>query len=123
MVYHYSTKTALTLDYVRRQDLSIYYGQQSYVSDVASLQISQTLASKGKWRATLGGYYGLYDYSQTAGLVKVHYDIYSMYFALAYQIQLWLTASLGYDRTSVTGSAGVTTYDVNKVTLRVAVGY
>ena len=124
LTYQYSPKTTFSLNYIRRQDVSIYFEQQSYVSDVVSVSATQALGSKGKWRATLGGYYGLYDYTRTATLLERNYDVYVAYFTLAYQIQLWLTASLSYDRTSVLGgSREITAYDVNRVTLRLSVGY
>ena len=124
MTYQYSSKTALSLNYVRRQDVSIYFEQQPYTLDVISIQATQALGAKGKWKTTLGGYYGFYDYAQTADLPHRNYDVYSAYFNLAYQVQLWLTASLGYDRTSVLeGSAGATAYDVNRITLRLSIGY
>ena len=122
--YRLSEKTTLSLNYVRRQDVSVYYQQQSYTSDVISLQASQALGSKGKWRATLGGYYAMYNYDTTTFLGQRDYDVYTINFSLAYQIQLWLTASLGLDRTSVLeGGAGTGSYDVNRMTLRLAIGY
>jgi hypothetical protein len=122
--YQYSTKTGFSLSYVRRQDISVYFQQQPYTSDVISVQATQALGSSGKWKANAGGYYALYDYTQTVDLPSRNYDVYTAYFNLAYQVQLWLTASLGYDRTSVLGgSADVTTYDVNRITLRFAIGY
>ncbi len=124
LTYQYSEKTAVALNYVRRQDVSIYFEQQSYTTDVVSLQATQTLGSKRKWKATVGGYYGLYDFARTSRVPNRNYDVYSAYFSLAYQIQLWLTASLNYDRTSVLGaSADVTAYDVNRITLRLSIGY
>lgn len=124
LAYQYSEKTAFSFNYVRRQDVSIYFDQQSYTSGVISVQATQTLGSTGRWKATAGGYYGLYDYSQIGEQISRSYGVYSVYFSLAYQIQLWLTASLGYERTSVLGdSTDVTAYDVNRITLRLSIGY
>jgi hypothetical protein len=124
LTYQYSPKTTLSLNYVRRQDVSVYFEQQSYTSDVIGVQAVQALGSKGKWRVSAGGYYALYDYSPTESLSERNYSVVSAYFNLAYQLQLWLSASLGYERTSILeGSADIVGYDVNRVTLRLSMGY
>lgn len=123
--YAYSEKTRLNLNYSRRQDVSVQYGEQSYTADIIGAQFTQAIGGKGKWRATLGGYYGSYDYDDTPGLRQQRsYDLYALNFNLAYQIQVWLSTSLGYSRTSVlTDGPGLLGYDINRVMFRVALGY
>ncbi|MCI0534678.1 MAG: hypothetical protein L0Z50_05570 [Verrucomicrobiales bacterium] len=124
LTYQYSPKTVFTVNYVRRQDVSVYFERQSYTSDVISVQANQSLGSKGKWKATGGGYYALYDYSPAEELPHRSYNVYTLYFSLAYQVQQWLTSSLSYERTSVLGgSTDVTAYDANRITLRFSIGY
>jgi hypothetical protein len=123
--YAVSEKTSTSLNYSRRQDVSLYAGEQLYTSDVVGAQISQAIGSNGKWRATLGGYYGIYDYPASGSVQQQRgYDVYTVNFSVAYQIQLWLSASLGYDRTSViAATSGSSDYDVNRLTFRLSVGY
>jgi long-subunit fatty acid transport protein len=122
--YRFSTKTEIALGYSRRQDVSIQFDEQTYTAKVANLQLTQVIGSRGKWRATLGGYYGFYNYDASQFSLARDYDVYSINFGVAYQIQLWLSASLNFERTGVIGSArDVTEYDVNRLTFRLAVGY
>jgi len=123
--YRYSTKTSVALNYYRRQDVSVQFEQQSYAADVVSLQLTQALGRQGKWRASLGGYYARYDYEPSAFNPRDRdYNRYSINFSLAYQIQLWLSTSLGFERSQfIGGSSTVSSYDVNRATLRVSVGY
>lgn len=122
--YRYSPKRNFVLQYVRRQDVSIQFDQQSYTSDHVSLSLQQKIGPGGKWTARLGGYYTAYDYEASAFSRDRSYEVVSMNFNVAYQIQVWLSAALGFDRTSVQAqSAGVSSYDVNRVTLSLSVGY
>lgn len=122
--YQYSAKRSFSLNYARRQDVSIQFDQQSYASDSVNLQLSQKIGTSGKWSARLGGYYTLYNYDATLTSPERSYEVYSLNFSVAYQIQLWLNASLGFDRTSILAeSAGSSSYDVNRVTLSLSVGY
>lgn len=122
--YRYSPKRNFVLQYIRRQDVSIQFDQQSYTSDHVSLSLQQKIGTGGKWTARLGGYYTAYDYEASALSRDRSYEVVSMNFNVAYQIQVWLSASLGFDRTSVQAqSTGVSSYDVNRVTLSLSVGY
>lgn len=115
-----SQKTSITLDYTRLNEVSIQFARESYTADVVSAQLSQMLGSNGKWRASLGGSYNRFEYEGGS----TPYNRYSANFNLAYQVQLWLSASLGYSYDRIeyvaVGSSG---YDINRVTLGLAVGY
>ena len=122
--YRFSTRTDVALGFQRRQDVSIQFDEQTYTAQIVNAQLTQTIGSRGKLRATLGGYYGFYNYDQSQFSPARDYDVYSINFGVAYQIQLWLSASLNFDRTGVIGSArDVTEYDVNRLTFRLAIGY
>ena len=124
ITYDFSSKTSSSLNFVRRQDLSVYSGQQAYTANVVSLQASQKIGTSGKWRASAGSTLGMYDYDQSGLNRKISYEVLTANFALAYQPMLWLTAALSYDLSSVIGGeGGITKYDVNRISLHVGVGY
>ena len=118
--YRFSNKTSLSLDYARLYDVSIQFAKVSYTANSLTAQLSQAIGSNGKWRASLGGSYSTFEYESGSS----PYNRYSANFGLAYQVQVWLTANLGYsfDRISYvsSGSAG---YDINRISLSLALGY
>ena len=74
--------------------------------------------------AGAGATLGMYAYDALLGNAKTSQDVVSANFTLAYQPQLWLTAALSYDLSSVVGGeGGIAKYDVNRISLRIAVGY
>lgn len=115
-----SEKTSLSLDYSRLHDVSVQFAGDSYTANAVNAQWSQRLGSSGKWRASIGGGYSRFEYESGSS----PYDRYTANFSLAYQVQLWLNASLGYSYDKIeyvaVGSSG---YDINRVTLGLAVGY
>jgi hypothetical protein len=120
----FSEKTALTLSYARLSNVSVQYGRRTYNADSLGVQLVQLLGASGKWQATAGGNYSFYAYERSDVARAVEYDHLRASFNLAYRIQLWLTASVGYDYESVMSDArGVVDYDVNRVNLRFAIGY
>jgi hypothetical protein len=121
--YQFSPKTGVALSYSRRQDVSVQFVRQSFTADVLSAQLSQQLGASRKWTAGVGGSFGMYEYGATAFAPQRGYDVYSGYFNLAYRIQVWLTANLGYNFTLVRYQAGLGDYDVNRVSLRLTAGY
>jgi hypothetical protein len=125
LIQKFSEKQWLSLSYTRLSNVSIQYSRQNYTTDTISLNFSQILGPSRKWRVNLGGSYALYAYEQTgtsSGSVEYNYARAS--FSLGYQVQRWLTALVGYDFEHVMGdSSAVIDYDVNRVTLRLAIGY
>jgi hypothetical protein len=122
--YRATQKTAFSLSFARLHDVSIQYGRESYTANVTSIQWDQVLGASHKWRASLGGRFGTFDYQSPDSAAQRQYDQYSAYFRLAYQIQLWLSASLGYTWDSIrTGSGGGSDYDINRASIGIAIGY
>ena len=127
LFYRMSEKTALSLSYARLHDVSIQFSTgghpESYTANVLNAQISQALSRSGKLVGSLGGSYGNYEYQTTAGTASARaYDRYSAFFNLVYRPRLWLTATLGYRYDSV-GSESLQGYDVNRMSLSLAIGY
>lgn len=122
--YRATQKSAVSLTFGRLHDVSIQYGKESYTANVASIQWDQVLGASHKWRASVGGRFGTFDYQSPDSAAQRQYDQYSAYFRLAYQIQLWLSASLGYTWDSIrTGSGGGYDYDINRASVGIAIGY
>lgn len=124
LAHRLSEKTSIQLNFARLHDVSIQFERESYTANVARLSLSQALGTSGKWRASIGGSYGLFEYDTTSGSPDREYNIYSAYFALIYQIQDWLGANFSYNFDTIkSDSGGVAEYDVNRVSLGVSVGY
>lgn len=123
--YQFSPKRMVALTYSRQNSVSVQYSRQTYTADTLGAQLVQVLGPSRKWQATVRGSYSLYEYdlnSQPSG--RVQYDYFRGSFSLAYQIQRWLTASCGYDFEHVSGDTqAVIDYSVNRVSLRLAIGY
>jgi hypothetical protein len=124
LVQRFSEKTALALSYARYNNVSVQFTRRPYTSDSFRVQFDQLLGENRKWQATVAGSYVMTEYESVRGIPAVSYDYIRGSINLAYRIQLWLTANIGYDYESVkSDSRGVIDYDVNRVTLRMAIGY
>jgi Putative beta-barrel porin 2 len=125
LAQQFSETQSLSLTYSRQNNVSVQYSRENYTVDMIGLEFTQLMGPSRKWRATLGASYGMYGYEQAGSSANsVQYDYLRASANLAYQIQRWLTASIGYDFERVSGnSTAVIDYDVNRVTLRVAIGY
>jgi hypothetical protein len=120
----FTDKTMATLAYARRHSVSVQFARQTYTANVISARLDQVLGVTGKWRGSLGGSYGNYEYERTDIDLVRQYDIWSLNAGLDYQIQLWLRAGLAYTYERLASQArGFIDYNVNRVTLRMAVGY
>src|SRR5262249_6646614 len=123
----FSEKQQLSLIYSRQNNVSVQYSRETYVADIIGLNFTQFIGEKRKWEAAVSGTYSMYEYQQTGGAANVtntQYDSFQGPVSLAYHLKRWLTASLGYAHEFVMGnSSSVIDYDVNRVTLRLAVGY
>lgn len=119
-----SDKTALSLTFSRSNDVSVQFTREFFTSSSIRLQANQLLGSSGKWRAALGGGYGLFEFETIGSSNTRDYTQYSANFSLAYQIQLWLSASLGYSYTSIqSSSGGIIEYGANRMSFGISVGY
>ncbi|MEK7675322.1 MAG: outer membrane beta-barrel protein [Verrucomicrobiota bacterium] len=120
----FSEKTSLALSYSRRGYVSVQFLKQSYTADMINLSLVQWVGTSGKLRATLGGAYDLYQYEKVGAFAERKDDSYTAYLNLNYDLRLWLKANLGYHFESFRSDLpGVIDYDVNRVTLGLAIGY
>jgi hypothetical protein len=120
----FSEKRGLSLTYSHLSAASVQYSRQTYTADLIGLRFYQVLGPRRKWQANIGANYGLYEYDRGSVSGDRQYDYLRGSVSLVYQIQRWLGAQVGYEHERVIGdSPAVIDYTVNRVTLRVAIGY
>lgn len=117
----FSEKTSASLTYSRRNSVSVQFLRQAYTADIVSLQLTQVLSPNGKLVGTVGGTFE-YDNYEAVGNFARDDIAYRAGASLIYNIQLWLSASLSYEFEGYDSNV-VIDYQVNRVTLKVAVGY
>jgi hypothetical protein len=123
MDYRFSEKTSATLSYSRRNSVSVQLFRQSYTADAVRAEVTQILSSNGKLVGILGGYFENGEYERIGNFARGDLA-YRLNATLRYNIQLWLSTSLGYEHEAFRSNENqVVDYDVNRVTLRVAIGY
>jgi hypothetical protein len=117
-------KTTAVLSYSRRSSVSVQDPNASYASGVVTVGLNRVISSDGKLVARLGGSFQNDEYVDIGTFAGRNDKAYRANFALVYNIQLWLSTSLAYEYEKyVSSDSRVIDYDVNRVTLRVSVGY
>jgi hypothetical protein len=121
--YRFSEKSSVTLNYVRRSNVSVQSGNAAYIVDAMNVQMRQGIGTRGKWMATLLGEYDLYDYQGNV-FAKRTDTVYRFSAGLDYLVQVWLTAGVGYEFNKYNStSSGTSEYDVHRITVKLAIGY
>ena len=126
--YRISEKRSLTLIYNRRSNVSVQNGNVSYVTSAFNLQGQQQLGTEGKWVVRGSGGYGLYEFQGNSVANRTD-TVYSFTANLDYNIQLWLKVGLGYEfnkydsRTKGGTASGVSSYEGQRFSVRLSVGY
>lgn len=122
----FSDRTSASLIYSRRSEVSVQSSVTSgasYTSDSFGLSVRQLVTSDGKLVASVGGSFDNNAYDAVAGFNRED-QVYRANAALAYSLQLWLTAKLAYQFEKYASNDNlVIDYTVNSVTLTVSVGY
>ena len=118
----FSDRTLASLTYTRRNSLSVQVARQAYTSDAVGAQIRQVLSSDGKFVVVVAGNFENDDYERSVLSAARHDRVYRANLGLTYNIQLWLSARLGYQFEKYDSNV-VIDYHVNSVTLSIQVGY
>ena len=104
--------------------VSVQAISQSYASDIVTAGLDRVLSSDGKLVARLGGNFQNDVYENLGTYAGRNDKSYRANVALIYNIQLWLSTSVTYEFEKFVSSAStIIDYDVNRVTVRVSVGY
>lgn len=134
LTYTPRPKTQFRLNYNRRSDVAVQFGQQSFVADSVRLTATQQIGVTGKWVATATLGFDLGNFSDTPGAISFARTdtTYNAGLRLIYQPRPWLSGILSYDYENYTSrfddpQAAARTllvdYAVNLVTLRIVIGY
>ncbi len=117
-------KTTAVLSYSRHSSVSVQAASQSYASDVVTAELDRVLSADGKLVARLGGNFQNDVYENVGTFGGRNDKSYRANVALVYNIQLWLSTSVAYEfEKFVSSDRAVIDYNVNRVTVRVSVGY
>ena len=112
------------LSYSRHSSVSVQAASQSYASDVVTAGLDRVLSSDGKLVARLGGNFQNDEYEARGTFGGRNDKSYRANFALTYNIRLWLSTSVSYEfEKHVSNNLSIIDYAVNRVSLRVSVGY
>lgn len=125
LTYLPTERLTTTLTYSRRQQVSVQFLQSSYVIDTVTANVQQILGSTGRLRLDLTGTYAMFSFDPApaypAGRSDQNWKVQT---GASYFFQTWLSTRLEYSFERFTSDfASVVDYDVNKVTLSLAIGY
>lgn len=123
--YLVTEKMTTSLTYSRRQHVSVQFARSSYVLDTVTAQITQTLGSTGRLQLDLLGSYAMYSFDPAPAYPGGRSDSnWKVQAGASYYFQTWLSTRLEYSFEEFTSDfASVVDYDVNRVTLSLAIGY
>ena len=124
LTHRYRERTSTTLSYSRQTGVSVQAAGVSYSSEVFRLGFNQRLGDTGRLTASLTGSAEYDDYGSSGFYSNRQDTWYRLSANFTYLIRLWMSASAGYEfeKFASTGQ-GIIDYDVNRVTLKLAIGY
>jgi hypothetical protein len=125
ITYLATERLSTTLSYSRRQQVSVQYVRSSFVSDTVTATASQVLGSTGRLRLDLTALYAMYSYDPAPAYPTGRSDSsWKVQTGASYFFQTWLSTRLEYSFERFTSDfADIVDYDVNRVTLSLAIGY
>jgi hypothetical protein len=125
ITYLPTERLTTTLTYSRRQQVSVQFVRSSYVLDTVSANIQQVLGSTGRLRLDLTGTYAMFSFDPAPAYPAGRSDNnWKVQTGASYFFQTWLSTRLEYSFERFTSDfASVVDYDVNRVTLSLAIGY
>ena len=125
ITYLPTERLTTTLTYSRRQQVSVQFIRSSYVLDSVSANVQQILGSTGRLRLDLTGTYAMFSFDPAPAYPAGRSDDnWKVQTGASYFFQTWLSTRLEYSFERFTSDfASVVDYDVNRVTLSLAIGY
>jgi hypothetical protein len=125
VTYAPTDRLSATLKYSRRQQVSVQFVRSSYVLDNVSVGVTEQIGSARKLRLDLLATYAMYSFDPAAAYPAGRTDSnWSVKTGADYFFQTWLYTRLEYSFERFTSDfASVVDYDVNRVTLSLAIGY
>jgi hypothetical protein len=122
LAYQLAQRTSTSLSYSRQTTLAVQGSKQSVTANWATFRVRQSIGAQQRLAATLALSYGYNEYDNLGTGISYSDNYYGLRFGLDYRLRLWLTASFAYDFEKRDSKLSID-YDVNRVTLALAVGY
>jgi hypothetical protein len=124
IIHRFREKTATTLSYSRRTDISVQAAGTVLTSDNFSLRVDQRIGSSGRLSAYLSGSLTTGNYGSSGGYANRKDNWIRVDAGLNYLFKVWMTGRIGYEYEKFSVNyQGLVDYDVNRVTLGLAIGY
>jgi hypothetical protein len=123
--YLVTERLTTSLTYSRRQHVSVQFVGSAYVLDTVTVQATQILGSTGRLQLDLLGSYAMYSFDPAPAYQGGRSDAnWKVQTGATYFFQTWLSTRLEYSFEQFTSDlASVVDYDLNRVTLTLAIGY
>jgi hypothetical protein len=123
--YLVTERLTTSLSYSRRQHVSVQFVRSAYVLDSITAKATQILGSTGRLQLDLLASYAMYSFDPAAAYPSGRKDTnWRLQTGANYFFQTWLSTRLEYSFERFTSDfASVVDYDVNRVTLSLAIGY
>jgi hypothetical protein len=125
VTYLATERLSATLSYSRRQQVSVQFLRSSYVLDSVSATATQVLGSTGRLRLDVTASYAMYSFDPAPAYPAGRSDSnWKAQTGASYFFETWLSTRLEYSFERFSSDfASVVDYDVNRVTLSLAIGY
>jgi hypothetical protein len=123
--YKFTDRSKIGLTFSRRQFVSVQFVRSAYTADSVSLAASQILGSAGRLRLDGLISYQALEFEPSLGNFTARSDSNWLFNATAsWYFQTWLSTHLRYSHERYSSDLpAVVDYDVNRITLSLAVGY
>jgi hypothetical protein len=123
--YKFSDRSKVGITYSRRQYVSVQFVRSAYTADSVSLMGSQILGSAGRLRLDGNISYQALEFEPSVGNFTRRSDTSWQFGAAAsWYFETWLSTHLKYSYERYSSDLpAVVDYDVNRITLSLAVGY
>jgi hypothetical protein len=125
ITYLVTERLTTSLAYSRRQHVSVQFVRSAYVLDAITAKATQILGSTGRLQLDLLASYAMYSFDPAAAYPRGRSDTnWRLQTGANYFFQTWLSTRVEYSFERFTSDfASVVDYDVNRVTLSLAIGY
>lgn len=123
--YRFSERLRGTLSYARSTSVSAQSPDSSYASDNVNLSLNRTLGPTGKIMVSGGGTLRISQYDGGSVVYGDRTDNqWTAFLDVSYRFQPWLSTGLRYEYELFNSSSkAIIDYDVNRITLRLGIGF